>query len=428
MSLFNRFLSRKNKKENKNREKQINIPSYLKSEKDLGLLENQIIYVEEDYNKMINQFIETYCDDHLFYQPHHKSSIEIIYMPTLSKQMQGEILETLMRYYFPNLATIYYRSLRPVELNTQFITRFLFSFLPFKEPVRPGLLRQLEKDEDGYFVYEYYQFEPGNRDKIAKQYFNYINAIRDSFNVAHIEEEVTHSQSLDSFFGPSEEPKPKPEKVNHKKRGIIWNRPMPSMLENIGQSTEDTASPEWEKIMNRVLCDITNLKEMGFYEILIKELGSLLFEEDKERMFQPSRLEIDRDYKIILPDFNNMEVTMTPLPKALFILFLRHPQGIMLKSLIDYKRELLEIYKLLSYRESFDEMVESINRICDPTEGSINEKLSRIKEAFLKKMSMDTATHYIVKGERGMEKRIEIDRSLINLPKVFDEIALTDRG
>jgi hypothetical protein len=71
-------------------------------------------------------------------------------------------------------------------------------------------------------------------------------------------------------------------------------------------------------------------------------------------------------------------------------------------------------------------MVESINRICNPLEGSINEKLSRIKEAFHKKMSMDTANHYIVRGERGMEKRIEIDRSLIVFPDAFTEIKLTE--
>lgn len=70
-------------------------------------------------------------------------------------------------------------------------------------------------------------------------------------------------------------------------------------------------------------------------------------------------------------------------------------------------------------------MVESVNRICNPLEGSINEKLSRIKEAFLKKMSMDTAKYYIVAGERGMKKKIEIDRSLIRLPKALEEIELT---
>jgi hypothetical protein len=58
-------------------------------------------------------------------------------------------------------------------------------------------------------------------------------------------------------------------------------------------------------------------------------------------------------------------------------------------------------------------------------EGSINEKLSRIKEAFLRKMSMDTAKHYIITGQRGMKKKIEIDRSLIELPNTFEEIERT---
>jgi hypothetical protein len=49
-------------------------------------------------------------------------------------------------------------------------------------------------------------------------------------------------------------------------------------------------------------------------------------------------------------------------------------------------------------------MVESISRICNLSKGAVNEKLSRIKEAFLKKMSMDRTKYYIVRGGRGMER------------------------
>ena len=39
-----------------------------------------------------------------------------------------------------------------------------------------------------------------------------------------------------------------------------------------------------------------------------------------------------------------MEITMEPLIKAVFLLFLKHPEGIMFKELPEYRRELAEIY------------------------------------------------------------------------------------
>ena len=93
-----------------------------------------------------------------------------------------------------------------------------------------------------------------------------------------------------------------------------------------------------------------------------------------------------------------------------------------------FKKELLEIYKLLSYKEEYSDIVESIDRICNTTDGSINEKIFRIKEAFIKKMSIDTAKYYIVTGERGQKKEIPLNRSLLQLPSMFEEIIFTEGG
>jgi hypothetical protein len=176
-------------------------------------------------------------------------------------------------------------------------------------------------------------------------------------------------------------------------------------------------------LISRIKSDIMEAKKQGLLDILIKEVGVIFFE-DKNQIYQPSRLVINQDFKIYLPDFDHMEIEMTPLPKSLFILFLRHPEGIFLKHIADYKQELLEIYKLLSYKEKFSDIVDSINRICNPTDGSINEKLSRIKEAFIKKIAIEYARNYIITGERGQTKKIMLNRSLLQLPAMFEEVIL----
>ena len=43
---------------------------------------------------------------------------------------------------------------------------------------------------------------------------------------------------------------------------------------------------------------------------------------------QLSRLLITSDYRFLLPDYGNKEVEMSPIHKALYLLFLNHPDGI----------------------------------------------------------------------------------------------------
>lgn len=59
---------------------------------------------------------------------------------------------------------------------------------------------------------------------------------------------------------------------------------------------------------------------------------------------QLSRLIITEKYDIILPDYHDMQIKMEPLIKAVFILFLRHEEGIVFKNLSDYREELHTIY------------------------------------------------------------------------------------
>ena len=40
-----------------------------------------------------------------------------------------------------------------------------------------------------------------------------------------------------------------------------------------------------------------------------------------------------------------MEIKMEPLVKAVYLLFLKHPEGIVFKCLPDYRKELAELYK-----------------------------------------------------------------------------------
>lgn len=126
-----------------------------------------------------------------------------------------------------------------------------------------------------------------------------------------------------------------------------------------------------------------------------------------------SRMIITRDYRIILPDYNDMEIEMTPLVKAVYFLFLLHPEGIVFKYLIDYRNELKKIYRVIKGEKLNDKMKQSIEDITDPTKNSINEKCARIREAFVTRFDERLAVNYIVSGNRGESKRIPLNRDFV---------------
>ena len=128
---------------------------------------------------------------------------------------------------------------------------------------------------------------------------------------------------------------------------------------------------------------------------------------------QLSRLVITKDYRILLPDYNDIEVKMEPLVKAVYLLFLRHPEGIAFKQLPDYREELTRIYNQLKPSGLTDRAIQSIEDVTNPMLNSINEKCARIRSAFVGQFDEYMAKSYYVDGQRGDAKKIALSRNMV---------------
>lgn len=126
-----------------------------------------------------------------------------------------------------------------------------------------------------------------------------------------------------------------------------------------------------------------------------------------------SRMVINDKYDVILPDFDNMVIKMSPLPKTVYFLFLKHEEGIAYKDMIDHREELGSIYKKITNRTSTDVIDSSLDKLTDPLNNSLNEKCSRIREAFEGHMDTKLADNYCVTGERADIRQIALPRSLV---------------
>ena len=125
-----------------------------------------------------------------------------------------------------------------------------------------------------------------------------------------------------------------------------------------------------------------------------------------------SRLRITRQFKILLVDYD-MEIKMGPLPKTVFLFYLRHPEGVKFTYLQDHVDELRSIYGHVSVNDDPMKMDESIASLTDPLNNSICEKCAAIKKAFMLKVHDNVARNYYITGMQGGEKGIALDRNLV---------------
>ncbi len=167
---------------------------------------------------------------------------------------------------------------------------------------------------------------------------------------------------------------------------------------------------ETKKLIDEVRERIKKLRLNGVSQWVLDELVK------SDRCL--SVLSIGNDCRLSLPDYNNIEIRMEPLPKAVFFLFLRHPEGILFKHLPDYREELARIYADVRRRSSLTPLTEerlqaSVEAVTNPLSNSINEKCARIREAFVREFSDNLAEYYYVTGMRGCAKTIKLSRSMV---------------
>lgn len=144
------------------------------------------------------------------------------------------------------------------------------------------------------------------------------------------------------------------------------------------------------------------------YGITIEEFEALLAYRVKL-----SRLRVTLKKELLLEDFDRREVRMDTLTKAVFLLYLRHPEGIRYKALSDHQAELERIYSSITGREDLGSIRKSVSDLCDPLNNSINEKVSKVKKAFRDAVDDHIARFYYIDGERGTAKRIALDRDYV---------------
>jgi hypothetical protein len=126
-----------------------------------------------------------------------------------------------------------------------------------------------------------------------------------------------------------------------------------------------------------------------------------------------SPLQIDRDLHILLPGYD-LEIQMLPVWKAVYILFLRHEEGIVLNRMPDYRDEFGRIYRSFASGEPCS-IEATIEEVTTPGSDVFRQYKSKINSAFRQVLAEDLAEHYIIGGSRNAPYRIQLPRDKVTI-------------
>lgn len=338
---------------------------------------NEVIYMEDDYNESANRCISENYE--LITQCFAKRNLRFVYLPWLGAELKDE---RIWKYQ-----------------------------TPFKDVKRDIDIPSLKSN----YLLDF-MVRPENRYKVGKPCFaryndtrrivykNHCTPWRTIFDLYIFDPNIANDD-LQGYFECMAE-----QLLSFKQWGGVfctsYEKP---------HDADEAFDEETKYLLKEVEYRIDLLRRKGISQVILDKLV--------KPELKLSRLVVTKDFRIILPDYDNIEIEMTPLVRAVFLLFLKHPEGILFKELPDYRFELAEIYgqikgarvsrNLFGIR-SYDK---SIVNVTDPLNNSINEKCARIREAFLLKFQEGLAENYFVTGKRGEPKGIKLSRNLVEWEK-----------
>ena len=334
------------------------------------LAPKELLYVATEEDKQLTELFEN--NPELLEGWGKMIGFHIIYLPLLLKRLKKK---EVIRYRAPYLSD---EELELVDVGNDFLLQYIEDASD-KRNIRQGFIRteDVYRDSDG-------------KEKVTNRFYPISSNGTESVG------DQLHKIGKQIF-----------EEQNHERKCLEsyddWGDPGDGG-EHLAES-EYTGEGDTEELIEEVREKIAKLRQRGISQHILEQL---IHVEDKL-----SRIVITKDYRILLPDYHDMEIKLEPINKAVYLLFLKHPEGIIFKHLPDYRKELANIYEKVKPSGLNWKAIRSIEDVTNPSLNSINEKCARIRGAFISQFDENLAKHYYIMGERGEAKRIKLPNDMV---------------
>ena len=376
----------------------------------------QVIYVENQYDERINTIIKNNYErlKWIFKQ----SNLDFIYLPMF---FNDEEIKEKVLYYAPYLTS---EIIEKTELRSSYLLGYM-SHLENKGKIVPSLLF-VPKKEDNEWIFQGQTIDLDSEDinENVHWFEDIIFDIDEEMASTEVHRCIRYDEDLEemgpAMTGVGSDESPQVEYSSTPRledKGVRrWIKLSKKCVEEEYDTgiTHEPASSSLDEILDDDVRDTLDRLERNIERLRLLGIPLNVIVEFVAKYETISRLRVTDDNKIILPDYGNREVQMGPLCKAMFFLFLNHPEGIVLKRLEEHHKELTNYYIRTSQKKELTPgMLARINNLEYPGNDNINVVLSRINSYFRQTIDEHLAKHYYILGKRGESYKIALENILI---------------
>ena len=148
--------------------------------------------------------------------------------------------------------------------------------------------------------------------------------------------------------------------------------------------------------------------------MLMEKVQERLKEMECIEAAEPVDLFIDKRFVIRMGGADGSVLQLRPLVKTLFILFLRHPEGILLKQRDCYREEMEKIYATINPNTDRNDVKTRIARLVDLQDNSFSEKASVLNARLEELLPEGIAGDYQIQGYNGCPRKIRLNPLLVH--------------
>lgn len=375
----------------------------------------QVIYVENLYDEHINALIrDNYQQIKWIFG---RANLDFVYLPMF---FNDEETKEKVLYYAPYLTS---EIIEKAELRSSYLLGYM-SHQENREKIASSLLYSPKKDDEEW-IFQGQTFDiEGDGRSLTIQWFEEVAAeIEEEISALQPKRDRRYDEDLedDVLYRSDDDWADDEPKAEYSSTPSLWDK-FRRKLKQIGSSyleeeegtTRKPAPSSLDEIFDEDVRDTMEDLERNIERLRLLGIPLAVIVEFVTKYETISRLRLTDGNKILLPDYGNREVQMGPLCKAMFFLFLNHPEGIVLKRLEEHHHELANYYLQTSNRKELTPgMLARINNLEYPGNDNINVVLSRINKYFRTTIDEHLAKNYYIVGKPGEPYKIALDKIII---------------
>lgn len=378
--------------------------------------ERQVIYVENDFDERINAIIKGNYErlKWIF----NRANLDFVYLPMF---FNDEETREKVLYYAPYLTN---EVIEKAELRSSYLLGYM-SHLENNEKISPSLLYAPKKEDDEW-TFEGQKIDCDITDSDFLKYFeDLVVDIEEELSLVTLFRSRRYDEDIDEIISANNtETTPlEPSKPEYSSSGLsrfsrwLKGASCKCLEEEYDEESESSTNLSLDDILEEGAEEAFEDLERNIKRLRLYGIPLVTIVEFVAKYETISRLRITDDLRIILPEYNNKEVKMSALYKALYLLFvINRKKGIVLQRLEEHHSDLVYLYKKTLKRDNLTpRQFESINKLETSynDEGSIYVTLTRIKTAFKSVIDEHLAKYYYIVGRPGEPYNITLSEDLI---------------